>query len=95
MEQRDLDETRVQGWLPNLDIEIVHRQAPDSDAEFVTVTLKAVLYRSAFDVFLPVGDPFRFWTRMAEVAWAPWLQGLRALTSQSAQVRHLSNTADD
>jgi hypothetical protein len=93
MEQRDVDETRVHGRLPNMHIDIVHRRVPDSDAELVSVTVTAVLHPQAFDVFLPFADPFRLWTQLAEAAWSPWLQGLRALSSPP--VRRLSKTADD
>jgi hypothetical protein len=36
-----MDETRLTGWLPGLDIEITRRQSPDG-AEVVAIALRAV-----------------------------------------------------
>ncbi|HUK60176.1 MAG TPA: hypothetical protein VLV50_13180 [Stellaceae bacterium] len=74
MPTQDLEEMRATARLPNLDIEIVHRRAPDASAEQLTVSLRAVPSFAAFADHIEAANPFLFWARMMELAWQPWLQ---------------------
>ena len=70
---RDHDETRATARLPHLDIELLHRRRRDGDAEMIAVTLRGVPSLDAFGRLLEAANPFLFWLRWIEAAWAPWL----------------------
>jgi len=72
------DATRATARLPGLEIEIVHRRAPDGDAEQISINLQAVPSFEAFGRFLEGGNPFAFWTHAAQLAWLPWVEASRA-----------------
>jgi hypothetical protein len=74
MPKQDIEETRATARLPNLDIEIIHRRAPDASAEQLTLSFRAVPSFAAFADHVEAANPFLFWTRMVELAWQPWLQ---------------------
>jgi hypothetical protein len=74
----DEDETRAAARLPHVDIEIRRKQAPDGDAEYLAVSVRASPEFAAVAAFF---DPFRLadsarllaaWT-----AFYPWLAWLR------------------
>ena len=73
MPQGYFDETKATARLPNLDIEIVHSRSPEGDAERITISLQAAPSFEAFGRFLEATNPFLFWMRFAQTAWAPWL----------------------
>jgi hypothetical protein len=66
--------------LPGLDIEIVHRRAPDEDVEQISVTLKAVPSFEAFGPYLEAANPFAVWAQAMQLAWLPWLKAARAVS---------------
>jgi hypothetical protein len=49
----------------------VHRRA--DDVETLAITLRAVPSFEAVGRFLEATNPFLFWSRVLETAWAPWL----------------------
>ena len=62
------DDTRATAKLPNLEIEIWHRKAPDEGAEYLSLTLRAT---PDLDTAIAWLDPVRMMQ-----AWAslnPWL----------------------
>jgi hypothetical protein len=67
------EETRATARLPHLDIEVVHRRPYVGDAEMLAVTVRAVPSLEAFGRVLEATNPFLFWMRLLEAAWAPWL----------------------
>jgi hypothetical protein len=73
MPQGYFDETKATARLPNLDIEIFHSRSPEGDAERITVSLQAAPSFEAFGRFLEATNPFLFWMRFAQTAWAPWI----------------------
>jgi hypothetical protein len=80
------DTTRATARLPGLDIEIVHRRAPN--AEQISVHMQATPSFDSFGRFLEEANPFAFWAQAAQLMWmpflplyAPWLGATRALTS--------------
>jgi len=92
MPPRDIEETRASARLPHLDIDIVHRRSPAGDAEQVLITLQAVPSFQAFGQFLEAANPFEFWARLAETAWAPWLKAVEAWSMLPGASRRLTGT---
>ena len=76
-----MDETKAVARLPNLDIEIRHRRAPEEAAEYLSISLRATpsfrvmtghLDAHAVQLF----DPLAFWltaVQAAQAFWAPFL----------------------
>ncbi len=73
MKEPYLDETRITARLPRLDIEIVHGRSPGGESEYLSVRLQAVPSFEAFGRYAEAANPFLFWMRLAQTAWAPWL----------------------
>jgi hypothetical protein len=67
-----MNETRAVATLPNLDIEIRHREAPEEGAEYLSITLRATPDLATAANLL---DPFRLMG--AAATWNPWLAWLR------------------
>jgi hypothetical protein len=67
-----MTETRAVARLPQLDIEIHHREAPEEGAEYLSITLRATPDLGAAARLL---DPFSLLS--ATAAWNPWLAWLR------------------
>ena len=63
-----MTETRAVAKLPNLDIEIRHRSAPDEGAEYLAINLRGTPDLGAATTLL---DPFRLFA--AASAFNPWL----------------------
>ncbi|CUW40939.1 conserved protein of unknown function [Magnetospirillum sp. XM-1] len=73
------DETRIVGNLPNLRMEIVHRQDPDGAAEHVSIHLSATpSFQAAETLLSPAmwGNPLALWTCMTQAWLTPWTQAL-------------------
>jgi predicted kinase len=77
-----MDETRATARLPHLDVEIVHRQLPEEQAEQLAINLRAspsldafARYLEAQALFWPwlAANPFLAWQRLLQAAWQPWL----------------------
>jgi len=89
-----MDETRAVAHLPNLDIEILHRQLPDERAEQLLISLRAQPSFDAFARWLDAAGPasawlalttFLVWQQAALTLWAPWLEAAaRALPRPGA-----------
>ena len=83
-----MDETKLTADLPTMNVEIVHRAAPDGRGEMVTIQLNATPdFRAALPLLagmaqLPLmlgasspaaaASPFALWTQMAQAMMAPW-----------------------
>ena len=67
------EDTRAVARLPNLEIEIRHRNAPEEGAEYLAITLKATPDLDAAAAWL---NPFHFLETAA--ALNPWLAAWRA-----------------
>jgi hypothetical protein len=76
-----MDETRATARRPHLDVEIVHRRLPESDAEQLAISLRASPSFAAFArqlesqaAFWPwlALNPWLGWQRLFEAAWQPW-----------------------
>ena len=67
-----MTETRAVAALPNLKIEVLHREAPEEGAEYLSITLRATP-----DLPTAAGllDPFRLLS--AGAAFDPWRAWLR------------------
>lgn len=72
------DDTRAVARLPNLEIEIRHRWAPDEGAEYLSVSLRATPGLDAVAAWL---DPFahlRAWASLNPWLAASWWGGAAA-----------------
>ena len=69
-----MTETRAMANLPNLNIEILHREAPQEGAEYLSITL-----RGTPDLGGALGllDPFRLLGDGGPAAFDPWQAWLR------------------
>lgn len=79
MPQGDFEETRAVAHLPNLQIEIIQSRSRAGDAERLSISMLAVPSFGAFQSYMETANPFLFWMRFAQTAWAPWLSGLPAM----------------
>ncbi len=67
-----MTETRAVAKLPSLDIEILHREAPEEGAEYLSVSLRATPNLAAAANLL---DPFRLLSGGAALdPWRAWLR---------------------
>lgn len=71
--------TRATARLPGLDIEIAHWRAVASDAEEISINLRATPSFEAFGRALETTNPFAFWMQSVQLAWLPWLETARAM----------------
>ena len=78
MPQDHFEETRGIARLPNLDIEIIHGRSADGNAERLSIIVLAVPSFDAFGRAMEAANPFLFWMRIAQTAWAPWLGSTQA-----------------
>jgi len=89
-----MDETKLTAALPNLDVQIVHREYPDEHAEVISITFKATPdFESVARSFAPfLGNaafanpmlalwaaPVQAWSNIVRQAWAPWLSAMGAV----------------
>jgi len=79
----EVDATSATARLPGLDIEIVHRRAPDGEAEQLSINLHAAPSFEAFGRLVEAANPFAFWVAAAQLAWLPWLEVARAMLPAS------------
>ena len=68
-----MSETRAVANLPNLNIEILHREAPEEGAEYLSITLRGTpdlaTAASLLDPFRLLGtalDPWQAWLRLVD-----------------------------
>jgi hypothetical protein len=82
-----MDETKAVARLPNLDIEIRHRRAPEEVAEYLSISLRATpSFRAMADHLdahaVQLFNPLMFWLTAFQAAqefWAPFLLAPRLL----------------
>ncbi|MGH7248428.1 MAG: hypothetical protein ACREH9_10015 [Pseudomonadota bacterium] len=93
MPQGYFDQTKATARLPNLDIEIVHGHSADGNAEHISISLQAAPTFAAFGRLLDATNPFLFWMRFVQTAWAPWL-GAAPASLPPGKLDRLPATAD-
>ena len=71
--------TRATAHLPGLEVEILHRRAPDHSEEQIAISLKAIPSFEAVGRLAEAGNPFAWWTDWLRLVWLPWMEGARAL----------------
>lgn len=71
--------TRATAKLPGLEIEIVHRRAPDDSEEQIAINLKAIPSFEALGRLIEAANPFAFWADLMRLAWSPWIEAARAV----------------
>jgi hypothetical protein len=65
--------------LPGLEIEIMHRRAPEADAELMTINVRAVPSFEQFGRALEAANPLALWTQAVRLIWMPWLSWMTAV----------------
>jgi hypothetical protein len=99
-----IDETRLTATLPQLDVEIVHREDTDPAAQVVTISLRATpTFRAVADhlsatlpSLLPVSpviSPFLWWTNAIAAAWLPLLAPYSVLAPPPVEGEATNNAA--
>lgn len=73
MQEGHFVESRATARLPRLDIEILHSRSAHGNSESLSISLQAMPSFEAFGRYLAATNPFLFWMRAAQTAWAPWL----------------------
>ena len=66
-----MSETRAVANLPNLNIEILHREAPEEGAEYLSITLRGTPDLATAASLL---DPFPCWAPRPFEPWQAWLR---------------------
>jgi hypothetical protein len=84
MPQADFEEAKAVALLPRLKIEILHSRSPTGDAEQLSINVLALPSFEAFGRYLEAANPFLYWMRFTEIAWAPWLKVFSVPASQIA-----------
>ncbi|HXG77973.1 MAG TPA: hypothetical protein VNJ31_01360 [Methyloceanibacter sp.] len=75
--------TRATAYLPGLEIEILHRRAPDASEEHIAINLKAVPSFEAFGRYLEAANPLALWADLIRLCWLPWLSASHMLSGFS------------
>lgn len=85
-ENAAMDETRITAALPNLDVQLIHREEPG--AEVIAIQLRATpnfeALRGPLGPMMPMAAlwlapmqaPLRMWSGLVQQAWAPWLAAM-------------------
>ncbi|MBP2315790.1 hypothetical protein [Azospirillum soli] len=76
-----MEETKLTAALPNLDIQILHREDKERGAEIITMQITATpsfdavrgMIGPAFPMMGLWAAPMQAWSAMVQQAWAPWL----------------------
>ncbi len=85
-----MTETRAIAQLPQLEIEIRHKELEAENAEFIAITLKATPNLQAvanwltpFSAIMAVQpwNPWMVWHKAAISMWQPWLQQMSAYSA--------------
>jgi hypothetical protein len=84
MPQIDFEDPNAVALLPRLKIEVFHSRSPTGDAEHLSINVFAVPSFEAFGNYLEAANPFLFWMRFAQTAWAPWLRAFPVSPPRSA-----------
>lgn len=92
-----MDETKLTARLPAMDVEIVHQQQPDRQAEVVTIRITATpsfhamadWLRGPGMMTLPAlwSAPMAFWLGLAQAGCQPWLGALAPRLEARTSVR--------
>jgi hypothetical protein len=80
--------------LPGLEIEIVHRRAPEADAELMSINVRAVPSFEQFGRYVEETNPFAVWTQAARLVWMPWLTWMTAVQGALPSASELPKLSD-
>jgi hypothetical protein len=72
----EMETTKATARLPGLDMEIVHRRAPDGEAEQISIHLQAVPSFEALGHALEGANPFALWAEAMRLVWLPWFSAV-------------------
>jgi len=71
--ENEIEATKASARLPGLDIEIVHRQSPNSEWEQVSINVRATPSFEMVGRSFEVADPFTLWMQAVSLMWMPWM----------------------
>jgi len=89
-----IDVTKASARLPGLDIDIIHRQSPNSDWEQVSINLRATPSFEALGRSFEAADPFALWVQAARLMWMPWLLAAQTMMLPEGRARNLPSALD-
>ena len=71
--ESEIETTIASARLPGLDIEIIHRQSPNSEWEQVSINVRATPSFEMLGRSSEVADPFTLWMQAVSLMWMPWM----------------------
>jgi len=71
--ESEIETTKASARLPGLDIEIIHRQSPNSEWEQVSINVRATPSFEILGRSSEVADPFTLWMQAVSLMWMPWM----------------------
>jgi hypothetical protein len=81
--------------LPGLNITIEHQRSAAGNFEQISINMQAVPSFEAFGRVLEQANPFAFWIQATQLAWAPWLEAMRVMSSPGTGRTGLPNAGAD
>jgi hypothetical protein len=89
--ESEIEATKATARLPGLDIEIIHRQSPNSEWEQLSIDLRATPSFEMLGRSFAVADPFTLWMQAVSLAWMPWMLTAQAMMLPNRRPRTLPN----
>ena len=71
--ESEIEVTKASARLPGLDIEIIHRQSPNSEWEQLSINVRAMPSFEMLGRSFEVADPFTLWMQAVSLMWMPWM----------------------
>ena len=71
--ESEIEATKASARLPGLDIEIIHRQSPNSEWEQLLINVRATPSFEMLGRSSEVADPFTLWMQAVSLMWMPWM----------------------
>jgi hypothetical protein len=89
--ESEIETTKASARLPGLEIEIIHRQSPNSEWEQVSINLRATPSFEMLGRSSEVADPFTLWMQAVSFMWMPWMLTAQTMMLPNRWSRTLPN----
>ena len=89
--EREIETTKATARLPGLDIEIIHRQSPNTEWEQVSINVRATPSFEMVGRSFEVADPFTFWMQAVSLMWTPWMLTAQTMMLPNRRPQTLPN----
>jgi hypothetical protein len=89
--ESEIEATKASARLPGLDIEIIHRQSPNSEWEQVSINVRATPSFEMLGRSSEVADPFTLWMQAVSLMWMPWMLTTQTMMLPNRWSRTLPN----